>query len=77
MFDLRIANRSIARFAEHVGFSLPSKQAKLEHLLATRRLNETKETVRLVGARRRRRRAHLQPERAAQPLVHREWDNRA
>ncbi len=48
VFDLRIASRSIARFAEHVGFSLGSKQATLEHLLATHRLYETKETVHLV-----------------------------
>ena len=48
MFDLRIANRSIARFAEHVGFALPSKAAKLERLLASHTLNATKETVRLV-----------------------------
>ena len=48
MFDLRISNRSIARFAEHVGFSLPGKAAKLAGLLESHRLNETKETVRLV-----------------------------
>ena len=48
MFDLRIANRSIARFAEHIGFLLPSKQAKLDHLLSTHRLYETKETVSLA-----------------------------
>jgi len=48
MFDLRIAGRSIAGFAEHVGFGLPSKSAKLDHLLATHRLYETNENVRLV-----------------------------
>jgi ribonucleoside-diphosphate reductase alpha chain len=48
MFDLRIANRSIVRFAEHIGFMLPTKSSKLERLLATHHLNTTKETVRLV-----------------------------
>jgi ribonucleoside-diphosphate reductase alpha chain len=48
MYDLRIANRSIARFAEHVGFTLPSKAAKLSTLLATHVFYETDETVRLV-----------------------------
>ncbi len=48
LFDLRVSNRSIARFAEHIGFALSSKSTKLAHLIATRRLNETKETVRLV-----------------------------
>jgi ribonucleoside-diphosphate reductase alpha chain len=47
-FDLRVAGRSIARFADHIGFSLLSKQAKLEHLLASHRQYETKETVHLV-----------------------------
>ncbi|HWS45917.1 MAG TPA: LAGLIDADG family homing endonuclease, partial [Acidimicrobiia bacterium] len=49
IFDLRIANRSIERFARHIGFRLPSKQAKLDTLLATRRLSETNENVRLVA----------------------------
>ena len=48
MHDLRIANKSIARFAEHIGFGLATKAAKLEHLLATRRLYQTDETVRLT-----------------------------
>ncbi len=29
MYDLRIANRSIAAFADHIGFALPTKAAKL------------------------------------------------
>jgi len=48
MHDLRIANRSIARFAEHVGFGLSRKSSKLAHLLATHQLYETDETVRLA-----------------------------
>jgi len=48
MHDLRIADRSIARFAEHIGFELVGKAEKLEHLLATHRLNATKETVQLL-----------------------------
>src|SRR5437660_10419676 len=48
MFDLRIASRSIARFHERVGFGLATKRTKLARLVATRRLNDTKESVRLV-----------------------------
>ncbi|MCJ7436702.1 MAG: ribonucleoside-diphosphate reductase, partial [Acidimicrobiia bacterium] len=47
LYDLRIANRSIARFDEHIGFALESKASKLEHLIATHRFHVTKETVRL------------------------------
>ena len=47
MYDLRISNRSIARFAQHIDFGLGSKAAKLAHLLATHRLNEADETVKL------------------------------
>ncbi|HWC11488.1 MAG TPA: LAGLIDADG family homing endonuclease, partial [Acidimicrobiales bacterium] len=48
MFDLRIANRSIRSFAEHIGFGLPAKQAKLDGLLAGRAFRPARETVRLV-----------------------------
>jgi ribonucleoside-diphosphate reductase alpha chain len=49
LYDLRIANGSIARFAEHIGFLHPSKAAKLEHLVATHRFHATDESVRLVS----------------------------
>ncbi len=48
LFDLRISNRSIERFATHVGFDLSGKAAKLENLLASHRFHETDETVRLA-----------------------------
>ncbi len=48
MFDLRISGRSIAAFAEHIGFSLPGKVAKLAGLQAAHRFYATDETVRLV-----------------------------
>ncbi|MDQ1465742.1 MAG: ribonucleoside-diphosphate reductase alpha chain, partial [Actinomycetota bacterium] len=48
MFDLRISGRSIARFAEHVDFSLPGKAAKLAALLESHELYKTDETVRMV-----------------------------
>jgi ribonucleoside-diphosphate reductase alpha chain len=47
MFDLRISGASIASFASTVGFSLPSKQSKLQRLLAEHRFYETRTTVRL------------------------------
>ncbi len=47
-FDLRIANRSIARFAEHIGFALPSKQEKLERLIADHAFHRADDTVRLM-----------------------------
>jgi ribonucleoside-diphosphate reductase alpha chain len=49
MYDLRIANRSIYRFAEAIGFDLPSKATKLAHLIATHRMYRCRETVRLVA----------------------------
>ncbi len=48
MFDLRISSRSIAAFAQHVGFSVPTKADRLAHLLATHRFNAVRETVRLI-----------------------------
>ncbi len=48
MYDLRIANRSIATFAEHIGFGLPTKATKLQRLLDTHSANRCRETVRLV-----------------------------
>ncbi len=47
-FDLRIANTSVANFAQHIGFALSRKAAKLERYVAEHRLNETRKTVRLV-----------------------------
>ncbi len=49
LYDLRIANRSIASFAEYVGFSLPPKAAKLRRLIDTHTFNHCRETVRLVA----------------------------
>jgi len=48
MYDLRIANRSIAAFADHIGFSVGAKAKKLVGLLSTHRLNSTSTAVRLV-----------------------------
>lgn len=48
MHDLRVSAGSIARFAEHVGFSLPSKSAKLRSMIADHRFYATDETVVLV-----------------------------
>jgi ribonucleoside-diphosphate reductase alpha chain len=47
-YDLRIANRSVATFAESIGFSLESKAMKLERYLSEHRLYETDRTVRLL-----------------------------
>ncbi|HLF99437.1 MAG TPA: LAGLIDADG family homing endonuclease, partial [Acidimicrobiia bacterium] len=47
MFDLRIANRSIVRYAEEVGFEIPSKSDKLDRLVAEHRFYNTDETVRV------------------------------
>ena len=76
MFDLRIANRSIARFAEHIGFGLPSKAGKLEHLLATHRFNETDETVRLVERVDDGVELTYNLSEPRNHSLHREWDNR-
>ena len=46
-FDLRIASRSVDRFAEQIGFSLPAKARKLSSLLSGRVRHTTNETVRL------------------------------
>ncbi|MBW3574245.1 MAG: ribonucleoside-diphosphate reductase, partial [Actinobacteria bacterium] len=48
MYDLRIAGRSIAAFAQHVGFSLPAKAARLRALIEAHRFYRSRETVRLV-----------------------------
>ncbi len=48
LYDLRIANRSVAAFADHVGFSLPVKAAKLQRLIDAHTFNRCRETVRLV-----------------------------
>jgi ribonucleoside-diphosphate reductase alpha chain len=48
MFDLRVSSRSVEVFAQHVGFSIPSKSAKLGTYLAQHELYNTKRTVRLV-----------------------------
>ncbi|HLF41882.1 MAG TPA: LAGLIDADG family homing endonuclease, partial [Acidimicrobiia bacterium] len=48
MYDLRIANRSVERFAGSIGFSLPAKHDKLAVLLLNHDSHETKTTVRLV-----------------------------
>jgi ribonucleoside-diphosphate reductase alpha chain len=47
MFDLRIANRSIGRFGEHIGFALPTKAAKLAALVDAHTFHETRDTARL------------------------------
>ncbi|HEY1738932.1 MAG TPA: LAGLIDADG family homing endonuclease, partial [Acidimicrobiia bacterium] len=47
-FDLRIANTSVAAFAQSIGFMLSRKAAKLDRYLAEHRLNTTKKTVRLA-----------------------------
>ncbi len=48
MWDLRIANDSIATFADGIGFALPAKQAKLAALLAGRPPGAKRAAVRLV-----------------------------
>jgi ribonucleoside-diphosphate reductase alpha chain len=48
LFDLRIANRSIAVFKELIGFGLQAKAAKLAHLVARHELYKTNRTVKLV-----------------------------
>jgi ribonucleoside-diphosphate reductase alpha chain len=47
-FDLRIWDRSVARFAEHIGFEVPTKAGKLVALISMHRFDATDETVRLV-----------------------------
>ncbi len=47
MYDLRIANRSVARFADSIGFALARKTAALDSYLTSHQLYETKENVRL------------------------------
>ncbi|MDP8929511.1 MAG: ribonucleoside-diphosphate reductase [Actinomycetota bacterium] len=47
-YDLRIAGRSMQDFAARIGFSLPSKSAKLERALAEHDRYRTEETVQLV-----------------------------
>ncbi len=37
MYDLRISSASIDRFAQHVGFGLPSKAARLDEVFASRK----------------------------------------
>jgi len=46
-FDLRIAHRSIPRFAERIGFDIEEKRSKLAALIDQHRFNKTDETVRL------------------------------
>ncbi|HEV3451875.1 MAG TPA: LAGLIDADG family homing endonuclease, partial [Acidimicrobiia bacterium] len=47
-FDLRISSRSIARFADAIGFSIPSKSAALARCVVEHRRYVTDEDVRLV-----------------------------
>ena len=51
MFDLRISSRSIERFAEAIGFSLPAKSAKLARCVAEHVRYVVDEDVRLVERR--------------------------
>ena len=63
MFDLRIANRSIARFADQIGFAHPAKLEKLfDARQRTHVLRRQTTTVRLSRTQRRWHRAHVQPE---------------
>src|SRR5438309_1320164 len=48
LFDLRIANRSIAVFDERIGFSLEAKAAKLSRLVASHDFYKMNRTVKLV-----------------------------
>ena len=48
LYDLRISGPSIARFKEHIGFLTTTKQAKLDHLIATHRFYRERTTARLV-----------------------------
>ncbi len=48
MFDLRIANESLALYSEHIGFTLPAKAAKLERLLSNHRVYAKRVTTHLV-----------------------------
>ncbi len=48
LYDLRIANKSIERFAGFIGFTVPAKHEKLSALLLNREFYETKTTAHLV-----------------------------
>ncbi|MGH9276610.1 MAG: LAGLIDADG family homing endonuclease, partial [Acidimicrobiales bacterium] len=48
MFDLRVSGASIVNFAEAVGFSLPTKAAKLASLLDERNLRDVSVHARLI-----------------------------
>jgi ribonucleoside-diphosphate reductase alpha chain len=48
LFDLRIANRSIERFAGLIGFSVQAKHEKLATLLVNHEFNDTATTLRLA-----------------------------
>jgi ribonucleoside-diphosphate reductase alpha chain len=48
MFDLRITGRSIERFADAIGFSIPHKVETLRHVLTAHRRYSTDTTVRLT-----------------------------
>jgi ribonucleoside-diphosphate reductase alpha chain len=47
-YDLRVANRSIERFSEQIGFDVPAKAARLRSLVAAHTFYETDESVRLI-----------------------------
>ncbi|HEX2274530.1 MAG TPA: LAGLIDADG family homing endonuclease, partial [Acidimicrobiales bacterium] len=47
-YDLRISGLSIAAFAQHIGFDVPSKAQKLSSLLADHRFYKTDNTARLA-----------------------------
>ena len=51
MFDLRISSSSIDRFAQHVGFGLSSKQARLDEVFASRKKQpyDVKTSTRMVS----------------------------
>jgi ribonucleoside-diphosphate reductase alpha chain len=48
LYDLRIANQSIAMFEDHIGFGVPTKALKLATLLTDHAFYTTKRTVRLL-----------------------------
>ena len=50
-FDLRVTGRSLREFAARVGFTLPSKEQQLRHVVEEHQAYEVDETVRLVSQR--------------------------
>ena len=76
-FDLRITAGALREYHRLIGFSLPGKQAKLSRIVTTTDSYDVDRTVRLVSRESQGFETHLQPDRAAQPLLHRRWHRRS